>query len=151
MSTVRTFIVEDNPTIRENLVGTLREVARVDPVGLADTEAESTRWLTRNMAAWDLAIIDLFLKDGTGLSVLQACRHRDPSQKMVVLSNHATPDMRRRCLQLGADAVFDKATEVDDLIDFCLRCRQARFTATATGYPPPSASPSSRPAASTAH
>ena len=151
MSTVRTFIVEDNPTIRENLVGTLREVARVDPVGLADTEAESTRWLTRNMALWDLAIVDLFLKDGTGLSVLQACRHRDPSQKMVVLSNHATPDMRRRCLQLGADAVFDKATEVDDLIDYCLRRRQARFTTAAASYPPPSASPSSRPAASTAH
>lgn len=119
MSTVRTFIVEDNPTIRENLVGTLREVARVDPVGLADTEAESTRWLTRNMALWDLAIVDLFLKDGTGLSVLQACRHRDPSQKMVVLSNHATPDMRRRCLQLGADAVFDKAADLDGFFSLC--------------------------------
>ncbi len=70
---------------------------------------------------------------------------------MVVLSNHAVPpSMRRRCLQLGADAVFDKATEVDDLIDYRLRCRQARFTTTAASYPPPSASPS-RPAASTAH
>ncbi len=31
--------------------------------------------------------------------------------------------MRKRCAWLGADAVFDKATEMDDLIDFCLRRR----------------------------
>jgi DNA-binding NarL/FixJ family response regulator len=129
METVRTFVVEDNPTIRENLLGTLREVARVDPVGQAESEREGTRWLTSNPSQWDLAIVDLFLKDGTGFSVLQACRNREPAQKMVVLSNHLTPEMRRKCAQLGADAVFDKATEIDDLIDFCLRRRQERFMA----------------------
>jgi len=128
MSTVRTFIVEDNLAIRQNLMGALREVARVDPIGQAESEAEGTRWLLRNLSQWDLAIVDLFLKEGTGLRVLEACRHRGPAQKMVVLSNYATPEMRRKCEQLGADAVFDKATEIDDLIDYCLRCRQARFS-----------------------
>jgi len=127
MDTVRTFVVEDNPTIRENLLGTLREVARVDPVGQAESEREGTRWLTSNLAQWDLAIVDLFLKDGTGFSVLEACRNREPAQKMVVLSNHLTPEMRRKCAQLGADAAFDKATEIDDLIDFCLGRREALF------------------------
>ena len=131
MSTVRTFIVEDNFAIRENLMGALREVARVDPVGQAESEAEGTRWLLRNLSQWDLAIVDLFLKEGTGLRVLEACRHRGPAQKMVVLSNYATPEMRRKCEQLGADAVFDKATEIDDLIDYCLRRRQARFSSPA--------------------
>jgi two-component system OmpR family response regulator len=133
MDTVRTFVVEDNPTIRENLIGTLREVARVDPVGQAESEQEGTRWLTGNLSQWDLAIVDLFLKDGTGFSVLEACRNREPTQKMVVLSNHLTPEMRRKCAQLGADAVFDKATEIDDLIDFCLRRRQEQFTASPLG------------------
>lgn len=131
MSTVRTFIVEDNLAIRQNLMGALREVARVDPIGQAESEAEGTRWLLRNLSQWDLAIVDLFLKEGTGLRVLEACRHRGPAQKMVVLSNYATPEMRRKCEQLGADAVFDKATEIDDLIDYCLRCRQARFSSPA--------------------
>jgi DNA-binding NarL/FixJ family response regulator len=127
MDTVRTFIVEDNPTIRDALAGTLREVGRVDPVGQADSELEAVRWLTGNLSQWDLAVVDLFLKDGTGFSVLEACRNREPTQKMVVLSNHLTPETRRKCMQLGADAVFDKATEVDDLIDFCLRRRQEQF------------------------
>ena len=129
MTTIRTFIVEDNPTIRENLVGTLREVARIEPIGQAESEAEGTRWLATNLAQWDLAIVDLFLKDGTGFRVLEACRDRNPAQKMVVLSNYATPEMRRKCALLGADAVFDKATEIDDLIDFCLRRRQESLNA----------------------
>ncbi|MDQ0587272.1 response regulator [Variovorax paradoxus] len=127
MDTVRTFIVEDNLAIRETLVGTLREVARVDPVGQAETEDEGTRWLTGNPSQWDLAIVDLFLKEGTGFGVLEACRNREPRQKMVVLSNHLTPEMRHRCIELGADAVFDKATELDELVDFCLRRRQEQF------------------------
>ena len=129
MDTVRTFIVEDNPTIREALASTLREVGRVDPVGQAESELEGIRWLTSNLSQWDLAVVDLFLKDGTGFSVLEACRNREPTQKMVVLSNHLTPETRHKCMQLGADAVFDKATEIEDLIDFCLRRRQEQFVA----------------------
>jgi len=132
-SNIRTFIVEDNATIRENLVGTLREVARIDPIGQAESEAEGMRWLTVNLSQWDLAIVDLFLKDGTGFRVLEACRDREPGQKMVVLSNYATPEMRRKCAMLGADAVFDKATEVEDLIDFCVRQRQALFRSPPSG------------------
>jgi DNA-binding NarL/FixJ family response regulator len=38
---------------------------------------------------------------------------------MVVISNYATPDMRRKCLELGAKEVFDKSRDIDDLIAYC--------------------------------
>jgi two-component system, OmpR family, response regulator len=117
----RTYIVEDSATIRENLIETLQELAEVDPVGVAETEHEGRKWLAQNDAYWDLAIIDLFLKEGSGLNILEACRDRRPAQKMVVLSNHATNDVRWRCAQLGADAVFDKSTEIDALVDYCVK------------------------------
>jgi DNA-binding NarL/FixJ family response regulator len=119
----RAFIVEDSAMIRENLIETLQELALVEPVGEAATENEGKKWLAQNDAYWDLAIIDLFLKEGSGLNILKACRCRRPSQKMVVLSNHATNDVRGRCAQLGADAVFDKSTEIDDLVDYCVKER----------------------------
>ena len=119
----RAYIVEDSPTIRENLIETLQELALVDPVGVAETEHEGKKWLAQNDGYWDLAIVDLFLKEGSGLNILEACRQRKPGQKVVVLSNHATNDVRWRCAQLGADAVFDKSTEIDDLIDYCVRQR----------------------------
>ena len=117
---VRTYIVEDNPTIRENLVATLEELGGVAPVGFAETEEQGSGWLTSHDSQWDLAIVDLFLKQGSGLGVLQACRERKADQKVVVLTNYATPDIRTRCTQLGVDAVFDKSTDIDALIDFCI-------------------------------
>lgn len=120
---LRAYIVEDSPTIRENLIETLHELASVDAVGTADTEQEGKHWLTHNDGVWDLAIVDLFLREGSGLNILAACRDRREDQKIVVLSNHATREMRKRCSQLGADAVFDKSTEIDALIDYCMRAR----------------------------
>lgn len=121
---LRTYLVEDNATIRENLIGTLEELASVRALGWAETENEAKAWLAGNEAEWDLAIVDLFLKQGSGLGVLEACRGRDSGQRVVVLSNYATADMRKRCAQLGADAVFDKSNEIDALVEYCLRMAQ---------------------------
>ena len=124
----RAYIVEDSPMIRDNLIETLQELALVEPVGVADTEQEGKRWLAHNDAFWDLAIVDLFLREGSGLNILEACRSRRPEQKMVVLSNHATNDVRWRCAQLGADAVFDKSTEIDALVEYCTTERDKALT-----------------------
>ena len=123
---LRTYIVEDNATIRENLIGTLEELADVQAIGTAETEDAGKAWLTSNPAEWDLAIVDLFLRQGSGLGVLEACRKRNKAQKMVVLSNYATPDVRMRCAQLGVDAVFDKSNEIDALVDYCIVHRAQR-------------------------
>jgi DNA-binding NarL/FixJ family response regulator len=118
---LKTFIVEDNATIRENLIGTLEELACIRALGWADGEPAAREWLARHAQEWELVIVDLFLKQGSGLGILEACRHRQPRQRVVVLSNYATTDMRKRCSQLGADAVFDKSNEIDALIDYCMQ------------------------------
>jgi DNA-binding NarL/FixJ family response regulator len=118
---LKTYIVEDNPTIRENLIGTLEELASINAVGSAETENEGKAWLAENRDEWDLAIVDLFLKQGSGLGVLASCRDRPSRQKVVVLSNYATADIRQRCAQLGVDAVFDKSNEIDALVDYCIQ------------------------------
>ncbi|MBH1964318.1 MAG: response regulator transcription factor [Comamonadaceae bacterium] len=117
---MRAYIIEDNPTIRENLVGTLEELAGVKSVGFSETEGQGAQWLQDHRDKWDVVIVDLFLKQGSGLGVIEACKQRDPRQRVIVLTNYATPDIRTRCYQLGADAVFDKSTDIDSLIDFCV-------------------------------
>lgn len=116
---LKTYLVEDNPTIRDNLIATLEELAYVDAIGCSDNEDEGKKWLLDNPQQWDLAILDLFLKQGSGLGVLAACKDRKAIQKIVVLSNYATADIRHRCLQLGVDAVFDKSNEIDALVEYC--------------------------------
>ena len=129
--TFRAYIVEDSSTIRDNLIETLKELAQVEPVGTCETEHEAKRWLGAN--DWDLAVIDLFLREGSGLNVLEALSRRKPHQKIVVLSNHSSRDVRWRCKQLGADAVFDKSTELEALVEYCGSFRQRVQDAEAAG------------------
>lgn len=122
---IKTYVVEDNPTILDNLIATLEELTNVATVGTAETEKEGVIWLTNSNNAWDLAIVDLFLKQGTGLGVVAACKKRLPNQKVIVLSNYATSDVRKQCEMLGADAVFDKSTEIEQLLAYCDKLSQS--------------------------
>ena len=67
---LRTYIVEDNATIRENLIETLAELAGVRSLGWAEAESAARAWLSGHRGDWDLAIVDLFLKQGRGVGVL---------------------------------------------------------------------------------
>ena len=122
---IKTYVVEDSPTIRDNLIATLEELVGISTVGTAETEKGGVDWLTDSNNAWDLAIVDLFLKQGTGLGVVSACKNRLPHQKVIVLSNYATPDIRKQCVLLGADAVFDKSTEIEQLLEYCVNLSQS--------------------------
>jgi DNA-binding NarL/FixJ family response regulator len=118
MHRLKTYLVEDSAVIRDSLIATLQELTPVRVVGVAEDQATATRWLADPGHQAALVIIDIFLKRGSGLGVLQACAAVQPDRKMVVLSNYATPDMRRKCLDLGADRVFDKSTEIDALVAY---------------------------------
>ena len=120
-SPLTAFLVEDSALIRDNLVLALDELADVHVTACAATETEAVAWLRAHPRGWQLAVIDLFLAQGSGLGVLRACRSRKPGQRAVVLTNYADSDLRIQCLKLGADAVFDKSTELDEFLDFCNR------------------------------
>lgn len=119
MSALRTFIVEDSPVILENLVATLEELDNVTVVGHAADEATAVKALASEAEAADLLIVDVFLKQGSGLGVLMEAQKRQIEARRVVLTNYATADIRRRCMALGAERVFDKSRELEDLIAYC--------------------------------
>lgn len=119
-TTLRIYLIEDSPVIRENLIATLEEMAPVTVVGTSDTEGAATAWLqSHEPQDCRLVIVDIFLRGGSGLGVLRAMTDAHAGRKLVVLSNYATPEMRDRCMELGADRVFDKSDDIDALIDYC--------------------------------
>ena len=118
---LNTYIVEDSPVIRESLIATLEELVPLRVVGTAEDEAAAWHWLARHGQEVDLVIVDIFLRAGSGLGVLRMAQASPRRYRLVVLTNYAAPDMRRSCLALGADQVFDKSTEVDALVAFCQR------------------------------
>ncbi len=75
----------------------------------------------------------------TGLALLSRIRRARPGQKVIVFSNYINQDVRKRCAMLGVDAVFDKSTEIDALVDYC--SRQCFEQAASPRSPEPSSIP----------
>lgn len=121
MATPHAFLIEDNPTIRDNLIPTLAEIAGVEVVGTAEGQREAMTWLRSHDGAADFVILDLFLAEGSGIGVLEQLGAMGNELPVVVLTNYATPDIRRRCLALGAAALFDKSREIEAFFDYCER------------------------------
>jgi DNA-binding NarL/FixJ family response regulator len=124
--TLKAFVVEDKVSLRESLIEALAELADVTTCGVAGSEKAAVAWLTNEANDWDLAIVDLILEPGgSGFGVLNACRHRKPGQKVVVLTGTANTNVRRQCEALGSDGVFDKSMETEALMSYCLALSQA--------------------------
>lgn len=110
---LRVVIVEDSAIIRARLVETISEIPNVEIVGQAETEADAL--LTLGRGDWDAVVLDLQLKQGTGLGVLKALRAetRPAGTCVIVFTNYPFPQYRDRSMSLGADFFFDKSREFD--------------------------------------
>lgn len=114
------YVVEDNVIVLESLIAALEELAPVHVVGTAADESVAVEWLAADGERCDLVIIDIFLRSGSGLGVIAAARRKRPEAALVVLSNYATDEMHARCLASGADRVFDKSRDIDQLVAYCI-------------------------------
>ena len=123
MKALHALLVEDSPVIRENLIAALEEMTPLRVVATASDEAAALALLAQReppLPPLDMAIVDVFLAQGSGLGVLRALQAQGSAIERVVLTNHATPALRRQCLALGASRVFDKSGEIEALIEHCL-------------------------------
>jgi len=111
VSKLRVIIVEDSALIRARLAESLAEIPNVEIVDQVETEGAALAAMRE--AGWDAAVLDLQLRQGTGLGLLKALAQgaRPANTKIIVFTNYAFPQYRDRSLALGADFFFDKARE----------------------------------------
>ncbi len=109
--TLRTgiFIVDDFATMRDRLRELVSDIDGVEVVGDAGTPDEAIEGILRTVP--HCVLLDYQLKGGTAVDVLRAVHPKAPSIAFIVLTNHATTQHRRACLEAGARYFFDKSTE----------------------------------------
>lgn len=73
----------------------------------------------KNPNNWEVAVVDLFLREGSGAGVLDYCRNRRERQKLLVLTSLSTPELLKKCKSWGGDRLFDKSNQLDDLLAYC--------------------------------
>lgn len=103
------FIVDDVPTMRERLRELVGDIEGVAVVGDAGTPADAIAGILRTHP--DCVLLDYQLLGGTGVDVLRAVHPLSPEIIFIVLTNHATTQHRRACIDAGARFFFDKSTE----------------------------------------
>lgn len=103
------FIVDDLPTMRDRLRELIGDIDGVEVVGDAGTPDEAIAGILRTHP--DCVLLDYQLAGGTGVDVLRAVHPQLPRVAFIVLTNHATAQHRRACLDAGARFFFDKSTE----------------------------------------
>jgi DNA-binding NarL/FixJ family response regulator len=103
------FLVEDLLRMRGLLGDLFTSMGGIRVVGATSTEAEAKLWLDDHPGGWDVAVVDLVLDQGAGMEVIRRCKADPNGGRIVVFSSYATPGVRQHCLELGADAVFDKS------------------------------------------
>lgn len=111
MAPTRVVIVEDSSVVRSRLGELLATVPGVRVVGHAEGVAEALDVI--GWTAPDAVILDLRLKDGSGMQVLEVVKRIRPATTVVVLTNHGTEEHRIRALALGADRFLDKTADFD--------------------------------------
>lgn len=74
----------------------------------------------------DVAVVDLSLSQEHGLGWLRALRERCPGMRVVVISVHDEPAVRRAALEAGADAFVLKRAIATDLLPAVERVRGGR-------------------------
>ena len=113
---LRAYLVEDSALVFKRL-GELLEEIGVKFVGGAD---EATNAIAAIGALRpDVVVIDIALREGTGLHVLKEIGELPEEDRPVriVLTNFSRQWYRDAAMRLGAGYFFDKSSEIPQLID----------------------------------
>jgi DNA-binding NarL/FixJ family response regulator len=106
---LRVLLVEDSKVLTERLTEAIKQIADVELVGTADTEAAAVAAVKKDTV--DVIILDLHLKQGTGFGVMRALAATQWKPRIVVLTNYDLPEYKNAAIALGATHFLDKARD----------------------------------------
>lgn len=111
LRTMKVFLVEDSPLVRERLIEMIEADGLHSIAGHADSYDEALAGIGASTP--DVGIFDIKLARGSGINALAEARRRLPSLVGIVLSNHATPQHAKASAAAGAAYFLDKSTEFE--------------------------------------
>lgn len=100
------FIVEDSDIVREHMQSMLSAIPGVAVVGYAVDELGAIERINKLLP--DVVTLDISLKPGSGISVLENVKRHHPEIKVIVLTNYTDEYSANSCKRAGADCFFDK-------------------------------------------
>ena len=108
---MKILLVEDDPTLGQNLYTYLQGESYISEIARTFQDAEEKIALY----TYDIALIDLTLPGGDGLSLVQALRQKSPDTGIIIISARNAVGDRVQGLELGADDYLSKPFHLPEL------------------------------------
>ena len=102
----RVFLVDDHPLVREWLTNLIRQQPDLDVCGEAERGPEAMEAILRLKP--DIAVIDISLKDSSGIELIKDLKQTQPATAALVLSMHEESHYAERALRAGAKGYIVK-------------------------------------------
>jgi DNA-binding NarL/FixJ family response regulator len=122
MDKLKIFITDDSATVRKRLVTMALDLPEVDVVGQAGDAPGSLAAIRQTRP--DVVILDICMPGGNGIEVLRQVKKMVHAPKVIMLTNFAYVQYRKKCEEAGADFFLDKSSEFDKLPQALQQVRQ---------------------------
>ena len=110
---IRTMVVDDSPVALRAMCSAVARQRSLKFVGSA-TNGKAALELARSVHP-DLVLLDLEMPLMDGIEATTRFRLECPATRVVILTVHNTPEMRKLCLERGASAFIPKEAMNDEL------------------------------------
>jgi two-component system OmpR family response regulator len=125
-SSLRVLLVEDSKVLTERLTEAIDQIADVQLIGTAETEAAAVAVVTHESV--DVVILDLHLRQGTGFGVMRTLATTQFKPWIIVLTNYALLEYKKTAFALGATHFLDKVRDYGRLPDVLHEICEARHS-----------------------
>ena len=113
--TIRVIIVDDHPVLRKGLAQLIEEEEDMTVCGEAEDTAQALKVVEETQP--DILIVDLSLKDSSGLDLIKDMQVRQPKISLLVLSMHEETFYAERVLKAGAKGYITKEEGTEKVVD----------------------------------
>ena len=110
----RVLIVDDHPIVRQGLTQLISQESDLEVVGEADNSRTAIEAVQR--LASDVVIVDLMLKDSSGIELIKEIKARSPEARILVVSMHDEAVYAERALRAGAHGYIMKQEATNEVL-----------------------------------
>jgi DNA-binding NarL/FixJ family response regulator len=110
---MKIFIADVAARFRNQLIELLSEIDAVEVVGQAGDTATALSAIKALRP--DVVMVDIQLSEGSGVDLLRKIRRDDKTVVAIMMTNQASRPYRQACMRAGADFLFDKANEINEV------------------------------------
>jgi DNA-binding NarL/FixJ family response regulator len=121
----RVFLVDDHPLVREWLTNLINQQPDLTVCGETESAPEALEAISR--ARPDVAIVDISLRDSSGIDLIKNLRQTQPAVAVLVLSMHEESHYAERVLRAGAKGYVMKRETTKKVINAIRRILEGKL------------------------